>query len=441
MTAQRLRPNPPLNRFKYIAKTYGQKQPDVVLDTFFSLADTVGIENPVREFPAVARWDRLRSRMAHEARDGFGGSFVATGSSRNRQQREILRQLLEELEDEPRMKQGRESDALWPWLARELVRMKKEGLVREGGVPSWMAWSAEVEGKGSAIALWQRQNRIDLGQWRIPAVLEALEDFELEGRDVPQGEVVYAFDDGWTVQRLVDPEQLKVEGEVMQHCVGTYCPTVASGETIIYSLRDPAGKPHVTMEMRPGFKRFIQVQGKQNAPPLPQYQERVDEFAEAQGLEDPGLNDKERTAAFDAGYAWGEELWDQESRGVKFAISSASEEAPAHPEYYQVIEESHGGFEGVPEDYYDAGLSEDIEERAREGADSGWAAGYQQAQEYLESVIQEATSWAQDEIDEGVQVDEIDLEFIVSEAFGRSVLYPHRDDTQYVIEQVLAEIE
>jgi len=46
-------------------------------------------------------------------------------------------------------------------------------------------------------------------------------------------------------------EALKYEGDTMGHCVGGYCPDVASGRSRIYSLRDSKGEPHVTVEVRP----------------------------------------------------------------------------------------------------------------------------------------------------------------------------------------------
>ena len=46
-------------------------------------------------------------------------------------------------------------------------------------------------------------------------------------------------------------EALKYEGDTMGHCVGGYCPSVASGETRIFSLRDAKNEPHVTIEVRP----------------------------------------------------------------------------------------------------------------------------------------------------------------------------------------------
>lgn len=49
---------------------------------------------------------------------------------------------------------------------------------------------------------------------------------------------------------------LNAEGEAMGHCVGGYCDQVAERGTKIYSLRDKAGNPHVTVEVRPGRKNI-----------------------------------------------------------------------------------------------------------------------------------------------------------------------------------------
>ena len=46
-------------------------------------------------------------------------------------------------------------------------------------------------------------------------------------------------------------EALKYEGDTMGHCVGGYCPDVASGDTRIFSLRDKKNEPHVTVETQP----------------------------------------------------------------------------------------------------------------------------------------------------------------------------------------------
>lgn len=46
-------------------------------------------------------------------------------------------------------------------------------------------------------------------------------------------------------------DALKYEGDVMGHCVGGYCDSVAQGQSRIFSLRDARGEPHVTIETAP----------------------------------------------------------------------------------------------------------------------------------------------------------------------------------------------
>ncbi len=61
-------------------------------------------------------------------------------------------------------------------------------------------------------------------------------------------QIVKDFGNGWTVKKLA-PESLEYEGQEMGHCVGGYCDIVTQGGSIIYSLRDPKNKPHVTIEV------------------------------------------------------------------------------------------------------------------------------------------------------------------------------------------------
>ena len=72
----------------------------------------------------------------------------------------------------------------------------------------------------------------------------------VEGMPIPK-----EYDDGFKWVELkheTDPKKtasaLKSEGEMMGHCVGSYCPQVESGGTQIFSLRSPDGKSHVTIE-------------------------------------------------------------------------------------------------------------------------------------------------------------------------------------------------
>ena len=74
---------------------------------------------------------------------------------------------------------------------------------------------------------------------------------QIEATDSPEKALLrfYNRKGGEGYKTLADA--LKYEGDTMGHCVGGYCPDVASGNTRIFSLRDKRGEPHVTVEIRP----------------------------------------------------------------------------------------------------------------------------------------------------------------------------------------------
>ncbi len=67
------------------------------------------------------------------------------------------------------------------------------------------------------------------------------------------GQVVHTTPDNWTVRQLNTPDELKAEGDNMGHCCGGsgYANAVQRGDSLIYSLRDPNGQPHSTLEISP----------------------------------------------------------------------------------------------------------------------------------------------------------------------------------------------
>lgn len=83
---------------------------------------------------------------------------------------------------------------------------------------------------------------------------------------------------GWTIRKIKTKNDLQVEGNLMNHCVGSYCENVELGDTDIYSLRDPSNMPHVTMETNGGGFNFNQIQGKSNFNPKPEYKAMIKEW-------------------------------------------------------------------------------------------------------------------------------------------------------------------
>jgi hypothetical protein len=83
------------------------------------------------------------------------------------------------------------------------------------------------------------------------------------GDDLPEGWTKQKLDSGEytyfdpTGKRVAHPDAeqlakaLKLEGDSMGHCVGGYCPDVMSGRVQIFSLRDPKGRSHATIEVEP----------------------------------------------------------------------------------------------------------------------------------------------------------------------------------------------
>ena len=97
-------------------------------------------------------------------------------------------------------------------------------------------------------------------------------------------------------------DALKYEGETMGHCVGEYCPDVIEGRSKIFSLRDKKGQPHVTIEVapgprifdtgtpdgRPGPEEIVQIKGKANRAPNPEYLPAVQDFVRSQNWSNVG---------------------------------------------------------------------------------------------------------------------------------------------------------
>ncbi len=126
---------------------------------------------------------------------------------------------------------------------------------------------AEAESVDLTSVKWREAEERSL-EWGQRRRLEALS----------QGVVVYEFPDGWTVQELTTAQQLEDEGEVMQHCVGEYGPRGVGVVFRIYSLRDPKGQPHATMEWNIEDGTVAQLKGKQNVLPDLRYLLRMVPF-------------------------------------------------------------------------------------------------------------------------------------------------------------------
>jgi hypothetical protein len=272
-----LTPNGTADRLRYIAKTYASK-PLIVIDMIDIIALTVGEDNWVRKVFAAAKADPA---FDHDVRQwGLRGLTVEPPAA-------YVSALVATVSALPGLSRATPADPLFPWMATQLAREVKKTKPPYDASNSgdYYVHLDEFRSKGTMLAQWFVDTKPNLTKLDAADVLNeayewALEREEGEKAQKQQGEVVHTFKDGYTVQKLTTEKQLEAEGDVMQHCVGGYYDEVRRGKTEIYSIRDPKGRPHVTIEFDPKALRVKQVQGKQNAEPAPKYQPYVEEFTE-----------------------------------------------------------------------------------------------------------------------------------------------------------------
>jgi hypothetical protein len=202
------------------------------------------------------------------------------------------------------------ADFLISWVARELMKIGKsivDAQTRGATHRDYYDAVHTLVDKAPAIAQWAKETRTDIGKVDLAAALEAISTYKFKESLVEQGTVVYTYKDGWTVQDLRTKTALAQEGKQMQNCIGGYCEDVLQAQTSrIYSIRDPSGQPHVSMELSVPLRYpssgtigvlevhqqpeefieskerlacyFTQILGKQNDMPIDEYRERAREF-------------------------------------------------------------------------------------------------------------------------------------------------------------------
>lgn len=350
-------PNSPAGRFEHVIKTYWGKPlgkpavgdvqetlDGVVLDVFAVTINLVGAEGTVR-MPSIVvsheigdisvRFDthELSVERIQKALDGTGPKIKSA--------KEMLARLGHPYEYNDQgnilwsgdvwglaslviavtaLPAHNPTDFLVPWIARELVTLARAIVdAQTGNFFSWKAKESRGDyyaavhtlmDKAPAIAQWAKESRTDIGKIDLATALETIATYKFKTSLVEQGTIVFRYADGWTVQELRTERALSQEGKNMQNCVGGYCETVEKGEARIYSVRDPSGQPHVTMELVPpkgppnygadlepeDFVRsekrllwhFEQVLGKQNDAPTAAYRDRAREFVD-KAFEKEGL--------------------------------------------------------------------------------------------------------------------------------------------------------
>ena len=177
-------------------------------------------------------------------------------------------------------------DRYWPWLAsmfkRESLQDARDGfkcslrtnIFTNSVFDHWnatMAWALATRPNIMGMS-WDDAQKAQRAWHRKQEKLAS-------DRAALAGETVFRWPDGWTVQHLTTAAQLKSEGDIMGHCVGSYSDRVADDETHIFSIRDARGRPHVTVEVQ-ADGGVEQIKAKKNRPASPALLERVADWLE-----------------------------------------------------------------------------------------------------------------------------------------------------------------
>ena len=284
------RANKTPNRLRWVIDTFPYFVAERVMG---GVAQYQGYERfPLKALPTAKTF--LRAKTAYPWLELFAGAGE-----------DAKQRLYDELKN---FRDTRELDKYIPWLAAQLnaayrpVKKTAKRVLkhRDKTGKFWLDESSVAyddfmnysSGEGrigwlsfGAIATWAHATGEDLSEWDLPsAATTAMEWIEEHGSEVEvsQGDVVYEFADGWTIQRLRTQEEFWNETQAMGHCVGkldqtgSYYSTeeLAGIEFDILSLRDPKGKPHATIELdlrmleEPSIE---QIRGKGNTMPKPKY--------------------------------------------------------------------------------------------------------------------------------------------------------------------------
>lgn len=241
------------------------------------------------------------------------------------------------------------------WILYQLKKMRAR-LWGEGD-QNWMYKlpTGELEPLGNLqhtfryIRDWAMQTQAQIASYNFETALRHAQEWhtslvvssEDQTLQYQEKNVVFTLSNGWTIQEVRSENDLGVEGEKMGHCVGGYCEIVARGDSSIYSLRDPKNEPHATIEVRPTAKgepgpatpmpskeegwEIIQIQGKENKEPIPEYKKMIAEWFKSLDRENISMSDSEDDLQEQISYTpadeWADVIWNSYPHENEYGIS------------------------------------------------------------------------------------------------------------------------
>ncbi len=114
-------------------------------------------------------------------------------------------------------------------------------------------------------------------KWHKNLTFDKVEQKDIE--DIDDERIIFRCSDNEHFLLLLKPNELKGEGDMMHHCVGSYKEKVKTGRSLIISLRDSKNQSYVTIELDTRTCTVVQIRGKSNINPAQKYLKMITEFA------------------------------------------------------------------------------------------------------------------------------------------------------------------
>ena len=99
----------------------------------------------------------------------------------------------------------------------------------------------------------------------------------------PEDILITYQENGYTWQRISSGTDVKIEGQKMNHCVGSYCDDVEQGKIDVYSLRDENNSPLVTAGFKHNGAVVVQMKGIRDVNPSQTFQSYISDILKRLG--------------------------------------------------------------------------------------------------------------------------------------------------------------
>lgn len=98
----------------------------------------------------------------------------------------------------------------------------------------------------------RKQRKQEANIMKIPTaeLIQEAKEAEMAKRARDAGTVVHKFPDNWTMRHIDTGDEARLESEMLGHCMSDYARDIDAGTSHNYSLRDPKGLAHLSLEIK-----------------------------------------------------------------------------------------------------------------------------------------------------------------------------------------------